>query len=155
MSLPLIFHALTADILSCLAVLSISQKVPNNAAHLVLRVPQTDQIPLFLSHWLPIDLRIQYKLASLCYNCLSMTAPAYRRAWLNSWKFTNQAAMYIERGRLCFSFSVILPFLYIHIYCCCCLLSVRRSHSLRQIFLLLLLILQRLSRKVSFAKLDH
>ena len=28
-------------------------------------------------HWLPIGSRIQYKLASLCYNCLNSTAPVY------------------------------------------------------------------------------
>ena len=50
------------------------QKVQNN---LVLRVPKTDHIfPHLVSlHWLPIDSQIQYKLAFLCYNCLSLTAP--------------------------------------------------------------------------------
>ena len=52
------------------------QKVQNNAVRLVLR---TDLISPRLPslHWLPTDSRIPYKLASLCYNCLSSTAPVY------------------------------------------------------------------------------
>ena len=48
------------------------QKVQNNAARLVLKVSITDRnSPHRASlHWLPIDSRIQYKLSSLCYNCL-------------------------------------------------------------------------------------
>ena len=52
------------------------QKVQNNAARLVLRVSKTDHFSRHLAsfHWLPIDSRIQYKLSSLCYNCLNSTA---------------------------------------------------------------------------------
>ena len=55
------------------------QKVLNNNACLVLRVSKTDHIsPHLVSiHWLPIDSRIQYKLSSLCYNCLNLTAPDF------------------------------------------------------------------------------
>ena len=55
------------------------QKVQNNAARLVLRVSKTDHISLHFAslHWLPIDSRILYKLSSLCYNCLNLTASYY------------------------------------------------------------------------------
>ena len=34
--------------------------------------------PLFqYFHWLPIQQRIQYKINSLCYNCITGTAPSY------------------------------------------------------------------------------
>ena len=39
-------------------------------------------------HWLPIDSQIQYKLASLCCNCLKSTAPVYLT------EVTNQPASY-------------------------------------------------------------
>ena len=97
--LPLFFRALTTAILSCLAVLSISnklQKVQNNAACLVLRVPKTDHIsppphPDFL-HWLPIDSWIQHRLDSQ-YSCLSLTAPAVF--------FTELLAVYKPTCQLC------------------------------------------------------
>ena len=57
------------------------QKVQNNPAHLIPRVPITDHTyfsPRLASfHWLLTDSQIQYKLASLCYNCLNSTAPGY------------------------------------------------------------------------------
>ena len=67
------------------------RKVQNNAARLVLRVSNTDHIsPHFSSfYWLPIDSRIQYKLSSLCYNCLNSTAPDYLT---ESWESISQPA---------------------------------------------------------------
>ena len=55
------------------------QKVQNNGARLILRVPMTDHISPHLAslHWLPISSRIQYKILSICYNCLNATAPDY------------------------------------------------------------------------------
>ena len=52
-----------------------STKVQSNPACLVLRVPQTDHISL-----------IQYRHASLCYNCLSLTAPCYLTELLKVYK---------------------------------------------------------------------
>ena len=68
------------------------QKVQNNAARLVLRVSKTDHISHHLAslHWLPIDSRIQYKLFSLCYNCLNSTAPDYLTELLRICKPTHQ-----------------------------------------------------------------
>ena len=55
------------------------QKVQNNATCLDPRVPNNYHISPHLAcvHWLPPDSRIQYKLASPCYNCLSSIAPVY------------------------------------------------------------------------------
>ena len=59
--------------------LSKLQKVQNTAARLVVRVPKADRIFSHLAslHWPSTDSRIQYKLATLCYNCLSSTAAGY------------------------------------------------------------------------------
>ena len=56
------------------------QKVPNNAARLILKVPKTDQITPHLQtlHWLPVNARIQYKkLLSMlqCYRLLWPSVP--------------------------------------------------------------------------------
>ena len=55
------------------------QRVQNCAARLVLKKKKSDHIsPLLYSlHWLPIQNRILYKLASLCYKCLNDSAPDY------------------------------------------------------------------------------
>ena len=46
-------------------------------AHLVLRVSKAEHISSHFAslYWLPIDSQIQYKLSSLCYNCINLTAP--------------------------------------------------------------------------------
>ena len=51
----------------------------NNAARLVLKKKKRDHASPLLTklHWLPIDKRISYKLATLCYRCLNDLAPAY------------------------------------------------------------------------------
>ena len=45
----------------------------------VLTVAKTDHISPHLAYlyWLPIDLRIQCKFTSLCYNCVSSTSPGH------------------------------------------------------------------------------
>ena len=59
--------------------LSKLQKVQNKVACLAPRVPNNYHISPHLAciHWLPSDPRKQYKLASLCYNCLSSLTPVY------------------------------------------------------------------------------
>ena len=49
------------------------QKVQNNAARLILRISKREHISPHLAslHWLPIDSRIKYKLACICYNSMS------------------------------------------------------------------------------------
>ena len=58
------------------------QRIQNCAARLVLKKKKSNDInPLLRSlHWLPINNRISYKLASLCYRCLNNCAPDYLRS---------------------------------------------------------------------------
>ena len=53
------------------------QKVQNNAARLILGISKREHISPHLAslHWLPIDSRIKYKLACICYNCMSTNSP--------------------------------------------------------------------------------
>ena len=55
------------------------QKVQNNAARLILGISKREHISPHLAslHWLPIDSRIKYKLACICYNCMSTNYPPY------------------------------------------------------------------------------
>ena len=55
------------------------QKIQNNAARLIFRLPKSANISqqLMSLHWLPVKSRIQYKIASLCYHSLNNTAPSY------------------------------------------------------------------------------
>ena len=55
------------------------QRVQNAAAKLVLRSParSSSTAALRTLHWLPIRERIDYKIASLAYQCFHGTAPAY------------------------------------------------------------------------------
>ena len=79
------------------------QKVQNNAARLVLRVSKTDPISPHLAslRWLPIDSRIQYKLSSLCYDCLNSTAPDYLTELLRIHKPTRQPRSSSDTSILC------------------------------------------------------
>ena len=49
------------------------QRIQNNAARLVLKQPKRHHISPLLKdlHWLPIKARIDYKVALLCFKCLS------------------------------------------------------------------------------------
>ena len=55
------------------------QKVQNSAARLILKASRRDHITplLFQLHWLPVVERIKYKVACLCYNVISGSAPTY------------------------------------------------------------------------------
>ena len=55
------------------------QTVQNNAARLILGISKREHISPHLAslHWLPIDCRIKYKLACICYNCMSTNSPPY------------------------------------------------------------------------------
>ena len=71
----------TAVILSGLPASSVQslRRIQNCAARLILRKRRTGNvIPLFqLLHWLPIQQRIPYKINTLCYKCITGTAPSY------------------------------------------------------------------------------
>ena len=68
--------------------ISTLQRIQNNAARLILKKKKTDHIfPLLAQlHWLPIAKRIQYKLDTICYKCLSNAAPDYLTSLLNIYK---------------------------------------------------------------------
>lgn len=55
------------------------QKLQNNAARLVLKIPKTDHITPHLRnlHWLPIKDRIKYKIACLTFGAVNSTGPQY------------------------------------------------------------------------------
>ena len=56
------------------------QRMQNSAARLVLCKPRRESTTPFLKilHWLPVKARIEYKVSTLCYQCLSfVTIPSY------------------------------------------------------------------------------
>ena len=55
------------------------QKLQNNAARLTLRIPRTEHITPHLRtlHWLPVEARIKYKIACLCFSAVHSTGPVY------------------------------------------------------------------------------
>ena len=55
------------------------QRIQNNAARVILRLPMSSSITIHLKslHWLSVNLRSTYKIACLCYHCHSSTAPSY------------------------------------------------------------------------------
>ena len=55
------------------------QRIQNYAARVILRLPKSSSITIHLEslHWLPVKVRITYKIACLCYHCHSSTAPSY------------------------------------------------------------------------------
>ena len=55
------------------------QQVQNSAAKLIFKARKSQHCtPLFIElHWLPIEQRIKYKSACLCFQIISETAPAY------------------------------------------------------------------------------
>ena len=79
------------------------QKVQNNAARLVLRVSKMDHISPHLAalDWLSIDSWIQYRLSSLCYNCLNLTVPDYLTELLRIYKPARQLRSSSDTSILC------------------------------------------------------
>ena len=59
--------------------LDILQKVQNSAARLVFKARKHEHIKPLLQklHWLPVVSRIQYKVATLCYNSFAESYPVY------------------------------------------------------------------------------
>ena len=55
------------------------QKVQNSAARLIFKTPHKHPCtPLFKDlHWLPVSERINYKVACMCYNSVTGSAPTY------------------------------------------------------------------------------
>ena len=64
----------------CNSLLAGLQHIQNSAARLVLRKPRRESATPFLKtlHWLPVKARIEYKVPTLCYQCLNSVAmPSY------------------------------------------------------------------------------
>ena len=95
------------------------QLLQNHAARLIFRAKKRDHVKplLFQLHWLPIEFRIKYKIALLCFKCLQKTAPVYlqnlieiyvpRRALRSSsdsLKFIKPSKNYKSYGEKSFSF---------------------------------------------------
>ena len=82
-SVPLFCQNLTTVILFYQVLQNIfltnSKKVQNSAARLVFKALKHEHIKPLLQklHWLPVVSRIQYKVATLCYNSFTESYPAY------------------------------------------------------------------------------
>ena len=61
------------------------QRIQNHAARIVLKKKKSDHItPLFYSlHWLPIEYRILYKIAVMCFKYLNDSTPGYINNLIN------------------------------------------------------------------------
>ena len=55
------------------------QRIQNNAARVIVRLPKSSSITTHLRslHWLHVKVRSTYKIACLCYHCHSSTVPSY------------------------------------------------------------------------------
>ena len=64
------------------------QKVKNSAARLVFKALKHEHIKPLLQklHWLPVVSRIQYKVATLCYNSFTESYPVYLSALLTVYR---------------------------------------------------------------------
>ena len=63
----------------CNSLTSHLQRIQNYAARVILRLPKSSNITTHLKslHWLPVKVESTYKIACLCYQCHSSTAPSY------------------------------------------------------------------------------
>ena len=55
------------------------KRIQNNACRVILSLPMSSSITIHLKslNWLPVEARITYKVACLCYHCHSSTAASY------------------------------------------------------------------------------
>ena len=55
------------------------QRIQNNAARVILRLPKSSSITTHVKslHWIPVKVRSTYKIACLCYHSHSSTAQSY------------------------------------------------------------------------------
>ena len=81
------------------------QKVQYNAARHILKAPKTDHITPHLRtlHWLPIDVRIKYKLCSLCFGAITSTGPVYLSGLLKIYTPSEQLRSSADKRILCIS----------------------------------------------------
>ena len=64
------------------------QKVQNNAARLVLRKRKSDHVTPLLEklHWLPVEARIHYKIATLAFRHFENSLPSYLSELLHTYQ---------------------------------------------------------------------
>ena len=74
-------------------------KVQNSAARLVFKARNHEHIKSLLQklHWLPIVSKIQYKVATLCYNSFTESYPVYLSELLSTVHPDNFAAFLTQR----------------------------------------------------------
>ena len=55
------------------------QRILNDAARVILRLPMSSSITIHIIslHWLPVKVRSTYRIVCLCHHCHSSTAPSY------------------------------------------------------------------------------
>ena len=81
------------------------QRIQNHAVRIVLRKPRHVSATSLLRtlHWLPVKARIQYKIACLCFQCLSPTTPCHL-TFLTFFIHTNHLERCALLTPLCFQF---------------------------------------------------
>lgn len=64
------------------------QLIQNRAARLILKEPKRAHVTPMLRrlHWLPVNARIEYKLATMCFQCLHCEYPSYLKELVSSYK---------------------------------------------------------------------
>ena len=79
------------------------QKVQNNAARLVLKVPKTEHMTPHLQtlHWLPIEQRILYKISSISFSAITSTGPSYLSDLLNIYEPSRHLRSSADTRMLC------------------------------------------------------
>ncbi|RUS70324.1 hypothetical protein EGW08_021913 [Elysia chlorotica] len=85
------------------------QKLPSNAARLILKKRKRDHASPLLRplHWLPVERKLQYKAATICYKCVHGTAPQYLQNLVKAYvpkrqlrSATDPTALVVPRMRL-------------------------------------------------------
>ena len=66
------------------------QLTMNNAARMISRIPKSAHITPYLAalHWLPVTSRIEYKLASLSFQCMNGNAPNYLKELISQKQYS-------------------------------------------------------------------
>ena len=83
------------------------QKVQNSAARLVFKARSQQHIKSLLQklHWLPVVSRIQYKVATLCYNSFTESYPVYLSELLTVYHPSRQLRSISDIKTFCVPFT--------------------------------------------------
>ena len=79
------------------------QRVQNNAARLILKLPKSDHISHHLAslHWLPVTSRIQYKISTIVFNTLRFNSPLYLSNLLSLYVPARSLRSSADKSTLC------------------------------------------------------